>query len=36
MADYTFDAHHNGVHRLYVGKITGGKPVLEAVLDETP
>jgi branched-chain amino acid transport system substrate-binding protein len=35
MADYTFDAGHNGVHRLYVARISGGHPVLEAVLQET-
>jgi branched-chain amino acid transport system substrate-binding protein len=34
MADYTFDAKRNGVHRFYVVKITGGKPTLAAVLEE--
>jgi branched-chain amino acid transport system substrate-binding protein len=36
MADYTFDAGRNGVHRFYVVRITGGKPGLKAVLEETP
>ncbi len=36
MADYTFDAERNGVHRFYVVTITGGKPVRTAVLEETP
>lgn len=34
MADYTFDAAHNGVHRFLVARISRGKPVLEAVLGE--
>jgi branched-chain amino acid transport system substrate-binding protein len=34
MADYTFDAQHNGVHRFLVARISGGKPVLEAILAE--
>jgi ABC-type branched-subunit amino acid transport system substrate-binding protein len=34
MADYTFDAAHNGVHRFLVARISQGKPVLEAVLGE--
>ena len=25
MADYTFDANRNGVHRFYVAKVAGGK-----------
>ncbi len=36
MADYTFDAERNGVHRFYIVKITGGKAVRTAVLEETP
>jgi branched-chain amino acid transport system substrate-binding protein len=32
MADYTFDATHDGVHRFLVARISRGKPVLEAVL----
>jgi branched-chain amino acid transport system substrate-binding protein len=36
MADYTFDAKRNGVHRFYLVRIRGGKPLLEAVLDERP
>jgi branched-chain amino acid transport system substrate-binding protein len=36
MADYTFDERRNGVHRFYVVRIRGGKPSLEAVLDERP
>ncbi len=35
MADYTFDASHNGVHRFLVARIRRGQPVLEAVLEET-
>ncbi len=34
MADYTFDDNRNGVHRFYVVRITGGKPVLAEVLEE--
>src|SRR5215470_16808532 len=34
MADYTFDAKRNGVHRFYLVRIRGGKPVLEALLEE--
>src|SRR5215472_1008770 len=36
MADYTFDEQRNGVHRLYVAEIKGGKPTLAAVLEENP
>lgn len=36
MADYTFDAGRNGVHRFYVAKVTGGKPALAAILEEKP
>jgi branched-chain amino acid transport system substrate-binding protein len=35
MADYTFDATRNGVHRFYVARVTAGQPRLEAVLDES-
>jgi branched-chain amino acid transport system substrate-binding protein len=35
MADYTFDAARNGVHRFYVVRITAGQPRLEAILDES-
>ena len=34
MADYTFDTKHNGVHRFLVARITGGQPMLEAILAE--
>jgi ABC-type branched-subunit amino acid transport system substrate-binding protein len=34
MADYTFDAKRNGVHRLYVAEITEGKPTLVTILEE--
>jgi branched-chain amino acid transport system substrate-binding protein len=34
MADYTFDAKRNGVHRFYVVKNTGGKPTLVTILEE--
>ena len=34
MADYTFDAKRNGVHRLYVTEITAGKPTLVTILEE--
>ena len=36
MADYTFDAGPEGVHRFYVVRIRGGTPSLETVLDERP
>jgi branched-chain amino acid transport system substrate-binding protein len=36
MADYTFDADRNGVHRFYLVRIRGGKPALETVLEERP
>jgi hypothetical protein len=35
MADYTFDAKRNGVHRLYVAEITAGKPTLVTILEES-
>ena len=35
LADYTFDAKRNGVHRLYVAKITAGKPTLVTILEES-
>ena len=35
MADYTFDAKRNGVHRLYVAEITPGKPTLVTILEES-
>jgi hypothetical protein len=35
MADYTFDAKRNGVHRFYVAKITEGKPTLVTILEES-
>ena len=34
MADYTFDAARNGVHRIYVAKVAGGKLSLVKTLDE--
>jgi branched-chain amino acid transport system substrate-binding protein len=34
MADYTFDAGRNGVHRFYVARVTGGKLSLVKTLDE--
>ena len=34
MADYTFDAGRNGVHRFYVAKVTGGKLALVTTLNE--
>ena len=34
LADYTFDAARNGVHRFYVAKIAGGKLTLVKVLNE--
>jgi hypothetical protein len=36
MADYTFNAGRNGVHRFHVVRIRDGKPVLETELDERP
>jgi branched-chain amino acid transport system substrate-binding protein len=36
MADYTFSAGRNGVHRFQVVRIRDGKPALETVLDERP
>jgi branched-chain amino acid transport system substrate-binding protein len=36
MADYTFNAGRNGVHRFHVVRIRDGKPTLETVLDERP
>jgi len=36
MADYTFDAGREGVHRFYVVRIRGGTPSLDTVLDERP
>jgi hypothetical protein len=36
MADYTFDAKRDGVHRFYVVRIRGGTPSLDTVLDERP
>jgi branched-chain amino acid transport system substrate-binding protein len=35
MADYTFDAKRNGVHRLYVAEITAGRPTLVTILEES-
>ena len=35
MADYTFDAKRNGVHRFYVVRITEGKPTLVTILEES-
>jgi len=35
MADYTFDAKRNGVHRFYVARITEGKPTLVTILEES-
>jgi branched-chain amino acid transport system substrate-binding protein len=35
MADYTFDAKRNGVHRFYVAEITAGKPTLVTILEES-
>jgi branched-chain amino acid transport system substrate-binding protein len=34
MADYTFDASHNGVHRFFVAKVAGAKLTLAATLTE--
>jgi branched-chain amino acid transport system substrate-binding protein len=34
MADYTFDAAHNGVHRFFVAKVTNGKLTLATTLSE--
>ena len=34
MADYTFDASHNGAHRFFVAKVSGGKLTLAATLNE--
>jgi branched-chain amino acid transport system substrate-binding protein len=34
MADYTFDAARNGVHRFYLGKIAGGKLTPVSVVDD--
>jgi branched-chain amino acid transport system substrate-binding protein len=34
LADYSFDEQKNGVHRLYVAKIEGGKPTLATLLEE--
>lgn len=34
LAPYTFDAARNGVHRLYLGKVAGGKLSLVKVLSE--
>jgi branched-chain amino acid transport system substrate-binding protein len=36
MADYTFDAGRNGVHRFYVAKVVGGKLSLVKTLNEEP
>jgi branched-chain amino acid transport system substrate-binding protein len=36
MADYTFDANRNGVHRFIVAKVGGGKLSLVKVLNEAP
>ena len=35
MADYTFDAKRNGVHRLYVAEITAGSATLVTILEES-
>ena len=34
MADYTFDASHNGAHRFFVAKVSGCKLTLAATLSE--
>ncbi len=34
MADYTFDANHNGVHRFFVAKVSGGKLTLAKTVTE--
>ena len=36
MADYTFDAGRNGVHRFYVAKVSGGRLSLVKTLSEEP
>ncbi len=36
MADYTFDANRNGVHRFHVARITNGIPALVVLLEERP
>ena len=36
MANYTFDAARNGVHRFYLAKVTGGKLTLVKILDGDP
>jgi ABC-type branched-subunit amino acid transport system substrate-binding protein len=33
MAEYTFDAERNGVHRFYVTKVSGGKLALVTTLE---
>jgi branched-chain amino acid transport system substrate-binding protein len=36
MADYTFDARQNGVHRFYLVRIVEGKPTLVRILEGKP
>lgn len=36
MADYTFDAGRNGVHRFFVAKVTSGRLTLVETLNEAP
>ncbi len=35
VADYTFDSGRNGIHRLYVAKVAGGKLSIVKTLEET-
>jgi branched-chain amino acid transport system substrate-binding protein len=36
MTEYTFDGMRNGVHRLHLGRVRGGRLVPEALLEERP